>query len=335
MLTWRLFLRGFAICSTFLAFSILSPEGVYAQGELKKVRMALPTKSVSFLAFYSAYHKGFYKREGIDLEFIIMQPALASTALLTGDLDYNGAVTGVILGAVRGQPLKVLIFTVARPLEFLLSKKEIKEPHQLKGKKIAGSSPGGTVTWLSRLVLKHFGLDPDRDVLLNPMGGTGASRFAALESGVVDAAILEMPENIIALERGFNELLFFGDIIEFPQNGFGASDKKIRENSDEVLRMVRATLRGLMFVWDKNNHDEVLDIIMREWKISDRKMAREMFRHLSRVLTRDASVKAESIQVLVDLARENAKVPRPVTVVEVTDNSFVEKARKELGLARQ
>ena len=70
-----------------------------------------------------------------------MQPALASTAVLTGDIDYNGAVTGVIGGAVRGRPMKALLFTVARPLQYLMSKKEIKSARELKGKKIAGSSP--------------------------------------------------------------------------------------------------------------------------------------------------------------------------------------------------
>lgn len=300
---------------------------------LKKVRMALPTTSISFLALHAAVEKGFYRQEGIDLELILMQPTLASTAVLTGDIDYNGAVTGVIGAAVQGRPVKVLIFTVARPLEFLLSRKEIKEPRQLKGKKIAGSSPGGTVTLLAKLVLKHYGLDPERDVSLNPFGGAGAARLAALESGVVDASILEVPENIIAMEKGFNELVFFGDLTEFPQNGFGTSEKKIRENPDEAQRMVRATLRGLRFIWEKNNRDEALNLVMKQWKVRERKMADEMFRHLQRVLTRDGAVKNESIQFLIDLARENAKVAKAVSVADVVDYSFVEKARKELGAA--
>src|SRR5947209_1007914 len=120
-------------------------------------------------------------------------------------------------------------------------------------KKVAGSSPGGSATLIADKVLKHFGLDPGRDVSLLPMGGSAASRYAVLETHVVDASFLSVPENIIALEKGYNELVFAGDVVEFPQNGFGTSEKKIRENSDEVYRMVRATLRGLQFVWDKNN----------------------------------------------------------------------------------
>jgi NitT/TauT family transport system substrate-binding protein len=317
--------------SLLFVFLVL-PHAADGQSSLKKVRLALPTKSVSFLAFYVAYHKGLYKDEGIELEPIIMQPALASTAVLTGDIDYNGAVTGVIGAAVRDRPMKAVLFTVARPLQYLLSRKEISEARELKGKKIAGSSPGGTVTFLTTMVLKRLGLDPEKDVFLNPMGGTGASRLAALESGVVDAVILESPDNIIAQQKGFRELIFFGDLVEFPQNGFGTSDKKIRENPEEILKMIRATLRGLIFVWDKKNQEQVLDIIMKEMKPITRQMAGESLREVMRVITKDGVVKPESIQVLIDLVRENTKVTRPVAVNQVVELSFLEKARKELGL---
>ena len=301
---------------------------------LKKVRMGSSSTNVSFLAIYAALHRGFFRDEGLDLEIIFMPANLASTAVLNGDLDYNGAVTGTIGTAVHGQPMKVLLFTVSKPLLFLVSKKEIKDPKQLRGKKIAGSSPGGSATLIAEKVLRHYGLEPGRDVSLLPMGGSAASRYAVLETNVVDASFLSVPENIIAVEKGYNELIFAGDIVEFPQNGFGTSEKKIRENPDEVYRMVRATLRGLQFVWDKANQEAVTNILMKQWKVNDRKMAGEMARQVNRVLTKDATVKPESVQVLIDLARESAKISKPVTVAQVVDFSFLEKARKELGLVK-
>src|ERR1051325_34657 len=224
---------------------IAAASSVSAQPALKKIRMGSSSTNVSYLALYAAYHRGFFKEEGIDLEIVYMPANLASTAVLNGDVDYNGAVTGTIGAAVHGQPMKVLLFTVARPLLFLISKKEIKDPKQLRGKKVSSSSPGGSATLIANQVLRHFGLEPGRDVSVLPMGGSAAGRYAGLESGVVDASFLSVPENIFALEKGFNELVFAGDIVEFPQNGFGTSEKKIRENPDEVYRMVRATLRGL------------------------------------------------------------------------------------------
>jgi NitT/TauT family transport system substrate-binding protein len=329
-------LRGFRLSVFLLALTAVGlslPTCIQAQA-LKKVRMASSSTNVSFLAIYTALHRGFFKDEGIDLEIIFMPANLASTAVLNGDVDYNGAVTGTIGAAVQGRPMKVLLFTVSKPLLFLMGQKNIKDVKQLKGKKIAGSSPGGSATLLANQALKQIGLEPGKDVSVLQMSGNAASRLAVLESGVVEASLISVPENIIAQEKGYNELLFLGDIIEFPQNGFGTSDKRIRENPDEVYRMVRATLRGLKFVWDKNNQEEVTNILMKQWKVSDRKMAAEMSRQVSRVLTKDAYVKPESVQVLIDLARESAKVTRPVSVAEVVDYSFLDKARKELGLTK-
>jgi hypothetical protein len=61
-------------------------------------------------------------------------------------------------------------------------------------------------------------------------------------------------------------------------------------------------------------------------------MANESFEQVMRVITKDGYVKPESIQVLIDLVRENAKVARPVTVNQVVDFTFLEKAQRELGL---
>jgi NitT/TauT family transport system substrate-binding protein len=316
-----------------LTLGLFLPQSGYPQ-TLKKIRLGSSSTNVSFLALYTAVHRGFFKDEGLDLEIVFMPANLASTAVLNGDVDYNGAVTGTIGAAVQGRPMKVMLFTVAKPLLFLVGQKNIKDVKQLKGKKIAGSSPGGSATLLANQALKQIGLEPGKDVSVLQMSGSAASRYAVLESGVVEASLLSVPENIIAIEKGYNELLFLGDVIEFPQNGFGASEKKIRENPDEIYRMVRATLRGLQFIWDKNNSEAVTNVLMKQWKVSDRRMAAEMSRQVGRVLTKDAYVKPESVQVLIDLARESAKVTKPVTVADVVDYSFLDKARKELGIVK-
>jgi hypothetical protein len=76
----------------------------------------------------------------------------------------------------------------------------------------------------------------------------------------------------------------------------------------------------------------VIDIIMREMKPISSSLANESLGQVMRVITKDGSVKSESIQVLIDLVRENAKVTRPVMVNQVVDFTYLEKAQKELGL---
>lgn len=317
----------------FVTWVFIAP-GAHAQPSPKKVRIGVSETHVGYLPLQVAYHKGFYKDEGIELEIVLMPTNVINTAALTGQIDINGAVTGTVGSAVQGSPMKLLIVTVGKPLLFLVSRKEIKDPRDLKGKKIAGSSPGGTATVLAKEALKHYGLDPERDAAVLPMGGSTSSRFAALETGVVDATILPVPAVIFARDKGYNELAFLGDIAQFPQNGFGATEKKIRENPDEVYKMVRASLRGLLFLADTKNRDEVVQIIIKQHKVNDRKLADQMLDYSKRVITKEAQVTPEEVQFLIDLMRANAKVVRPVTVEQVVDFSFLEKARRELGLAR-
>lgn len=139
---------------------------------------------------------------------------------------------------------------------------------------------------------------------------------------------------ILAKAKGLNELAFMGDIVQFPQNGFGATEKKISESPDQIYRMVRASLRGLRFMSEPKNREEVVDIVMKQHKVSDRKLAEQMLAYSQRVVAKEARASNEEIQYLIDLMRATAKVTRPVTVDQVVDFSFPTKARKDSALAR-
>jgi ABC-type nitrate/sulfonate/bicarbonate transport system substrate-binding protein len=316
----------------FLIFVVVTSNGVlHAQPAAKKVRMGIQSTNIGFLPFHVAYHKGFYREQGIDLEIIFMATQAVNAAFVRGDLDYSAAVNGIIQTIVRGAPAKILACAVDRPLQSFISTKEIRSGRELKGKKIGGSTPGGTASLMADLALKHFGLEPGRDVAVVPLRG---NRMAALETGAVDAALLGVPENIIAVDKGYNELLFVGEIVNFPQNGFGTSMKKIQESPEEIYGMVRATLRGLMFVLDNRNREEVTNIILKQWKLNDRRLAGEMLKQLGRGVTRDMSAKPEGMQLMIDLVREDSKVAQPFTVAQIVDYSFLEKARRDLNLSR-
>ena len=179
--------------------------------------------------------------------------------------------------------------------------------------------------------LKHFGLDPGRDVTVVTLRD---NRLTAMEAGTVDAALLGVPENILAVDRGYHEMLFVGDIVNFPQNAIGASAKTIQESPDEVYGMVRAALRALNFVLDPRNREEVINIIVKQWKLADRRIATEMLRQFNRGMARDLKAKPEGMQLMIDLAREDSKVAQPFTIAQVVDYSFLEKARRDLGVNR-
>jgi ABC-type nitrate/sulfonate/bicarbonate transport system substrate-binding protein len=308
-----------------------APRDATAQPAAKKVRLGIQSNNIGFLPFHLAYHKGYYRELGIDLETIFMSTQAVNAAFVRGDIDYSAAINGIIQGVVRGNPAKIIACAVDRPLISLISRKEIRAAQDLKGKKIGGSTPGGTATLMADTALKHLGFQAGRDVTIVPLR---ENRLAALESGAVDAALLGVPENILAVDRGYNELLFVGDIVNFPQNAIGASAKKIQDNPDEVYGMVRAALRALYFALEPRNRDEVINIIVKQWKLTDRRIATEMFRQFNRGMARDLMAKPEGMQLMIDLVREDSKVTQPFTLSQVVDYSFIEKARRDLGSTR-
>ena len=322
--------RAWVCFLTVVGMIWITPSTARTQSNLKKIRLGIAATSVGFLPIYAAYHRGFYKDEGIDLEIILMSLAAANNAFFKGEIEYSAGLTGLALAAARNYPAKILIFTVAKPLQSFMSRKDIKEPRDLKGKKVAGSSPGGSATILAYQALKHFGLEPGKDVQVLPMGGSGAGRLAVLEQGVVDASLLSVPENIFALHKGYNELIFLGDVVSFPQNGFGTSVARIQQQPEEVYRMVRATLRGLLFVMDDGNRDAAREIMMKQWRVSDAKLAGEMLGYLNRGFAKDAAVTQEAVQYFIDLTRESSNITQSISAGQVVDFTFLDRARKEL-----
>ena len=310
---------------------VAAPRDAAAQPAAKKVRLGIQSNNIGFLPFHLAYHKGYYREQGIELETIFMATQAVNAAFVRGDIDYSAAINGIIQGVVRGNAAKILACAVDRPLISLISRKDIRTAQDLKGKKIGGSTPGGTATLMADAALKHLGFQAGRDVTIVPLR---ENRLAALESAAVDAALLGVPENILAVDRGYNELLFVGDIVNFPQNAIGASTKRIQENPDEVYGMVRAALRALHFALEARNRDEVINIVMKQWKLTDRRIATEMLRQFNRGMARDLMAKPEGMQLMIDLVREDSKVTQPFTIPQVVDYSFVEKARRDLGASR-
>jgi ABC-type nitrate/sulfonate/bicarbonate transport system substrate-binding protein len=107
--------------------------------------------------------------------------------------------------------------------------------------------------------LRRYQLTPNQDVKIIALGG-GTSRVAAMETGAVDAALIEAPYNVMLERKGFRKLLFIGDLIPSPLAGLGTKLDRIQKQPLEIHRMVRATLRGIHFA-KSNRQDSVRSIM--------------------------------------------------------------------------
>ena len=80
----------------------IADRDIHPQTAVKKVRMGIQSTNIGFLPFHVAYHKGFYRDQGIDLETIFMATQAVNAAFVRGDIDYSAAVNGIIQTIVRG-----------------------------------------------------------------------------------------------------------------------------------------------------------------------------------------------------------------------------------------
>ena len=81
---------------------------------LERVRLTVPAKSLTFIPYYFGKAQGFYAREGIELEIIVMRPPLGVTALAAGELDYSAAGGLSVRAAMKGVPLRTVAFIQTR-----------------------------------------------------------------------------------------------------------------------------------------------------------------------------------------------------------------------------
>ena len=119
-----------------ILFVFVADRDSHPQTAVKKVRMGIQSTNIGFLPIHVAYHKGFYRDQGIDLETIFMSTQAVNAAFVRGDIDYSAAVNGIIQTIVRGAPAKILACAVDRPLQSFVSKKDIRSARELKGKKV-------------------------------------------------------------------------------------------------------------------------------------------------------------------------------------------------------
>ena len=170
-------------------------------------------------------------------------------------------------------------------------------------------------------------MEPMRDVILRAVEPP-PNRLAALMSGAVDAAVLTHPETIVARRQGFNQLLFFGEHIEFVSAGMVATERNILQKPDFVRRFIRGALKT--FYWIKANEKDVVARLSKATKSSESD-GLELYRTGVKLFSRDGAIPRSLQEKMISLQRKVLQVEKEVAPESIYDFSFVRAANKELG----
>ena len=157
--------------------------------------------------------------------------------------------------------------TYSRPMFWLYAKPEIRSVENLKGRKVGVSSLGSGPDSLLREILKKYGLEGGREVLILPVG-SGTARFYALQAGSVDAAMLSIPANFMAQEAGFRELVSFieQEWVEL-QGTVNVTDQLLATDPVLVEKFIRGTLKG--FIHFRDLRQPTLAILSRFLRVKE------------------------------------------------------------------
>jgi len=303
-----------------IAFLLLSaPFQLIAQPS--KIHVSAPSKSLTWFPAHLTREKGFYRAEGLEVDFVVMKPQVALQALIAGDVGYTTALGSTMRAGVRGLPLRVVMTIADKPLFALMARPGVNSVEELKGKLVGISSFGASSDTLARAVLRRYKLDPNRDVKILALGG-GTNRIAAIKTGAVDAALIEAPYNVMLEREGFRKILFVGDLIPSPLAGFGTTLEKIRKQPEEVQQLVRATLRGIQYV--KTNKQESVRAIMK-WADMDRPFAEGSYEMAVTSWSNTGAANPQGVQIAMEEIKIEQKLETLPDSAKAFDWSFVQR----------
>ena len=114
-------------------FAVLWINLFAASASAELVRTAIPRATVNYLSLPVAEVKGFFRSEGLENETIVIPGTTAIAALVSGNVDYSGAGGSGMRAAVRGAPIKAIMFQTEKVTWYLLAAPDIKKLPTLRG----------------------------------------------------------------------------------------------------------------------------------------------------------------------------------------------------------
>lgn len=314
------------LCAVAILFPVIVEAADRPVGKpLEKVRVAYSAITGSQVVAWVAYERGFFRKNGLDVEFIYVEggPRAVET-LISGDVAFAQVAGAAVLQRnLRGAPV-VMIAGFLNTLDYqLVVDKTITRPDQLKGKAMAVSQPGSSSDFATRYALEKYGLEPGKDVAILQIGSQPA-RLAALEAGKIQGVMIAVPVTLKAKKLGFNilaDLQMLG--LEYQHTGIATTQELIKSRPDLVRSITKASVEAIHYL--KTHRKEGLEILRKYIKIDDPEILAETYEGIALTLIPEKPYPTvRGFQVMLqELAAKDpkAQTARPEQFV---DRSFVQ-----------
>jgi ABC-type nitrate/sulfonate/bicarbonate transport system substrate-binding protein len=269
-----------AICSLWLASWTQEIQAAAATG--KKVVIAYAAMNARVAPLWVARERGFFAKYGVSADTIFVRGAPTLVAAMAAneiDVGYTGG-TAVVGAVANGADLKVLSAFTNRVTYDLMVKPGIKTPEDLRNKKFGIQAIGGTVWMGAILALEHLNLDAERDKINILAVGDQNVLAQALESGTIDATVLDGVQSRRLAALGFSTL---ADLNKFNlpilSSGFVMREPNIQKDPQLAENLLKAVIEGAAFSLSLQQKPSTLKILQKYLKVSE-KDAEEGYRDL-------------------------------------------------------
>jgi NitT/TauT family transport system substrate-binding protein len=225
--------------------------------KLTPVRVAYVSRSILDMPYVIARDRGFFREEGLEVEFIFMKAIQTVQAMLAGGVDFGTATGTAISAAVNGADVRVVFALTDKPSFDMISQPNITNVQQMRGKKLGISAPGSLTEILARQILLVNKIPLDQVTMLSL--GTSDVTYVALKAGTIDATMLQVPQNLISQEEGYRKIASGADVYRAVQGGLTTTKTVISERPEVVTRVIRATQKALRLI--RNDKKFTVDFV--------------------------------------------------------------------------
>ncbi len=225
----------------------VSPAIVHAQN-LPLLNMGYSGAGIGSDLLKVIDRSGLWRKHGLEVKVVYLSSgSLMAQTLSSGDIGIEGFDTPAAINlALAGTSLKIVAVIINRLEPLFVVRSNIKTPADLKGKKITISRFGSGSDIISRVALRYWKLDPDKDVSFFQSGNT-PTRVAALIAGHMDAALVSSTGVAKILATGCCRVL--ADLSELPLEyanySVVVSGSLLKNQRENVRRFLQAMTEGI------------------------------------------------------------------------------------------
>jgi NitT/TauT family transport system substrate-binding protein len=332
--------------STIAALSALSLVLVIAgsalaqSAKLAQLKLAVSTATPHNTPLWVAKDKRIFEKHGVDIQMIfVMGGALVSQMLAAGEIQVAANAPAALISLIAGGTDIAMFIGISNTSPFtLVSQPSIKNPAELKGKRLGTARFGGSSHVSALIALDHLKLDPKRDKIILMQTGLDPERMAALEQKGLDAAMLQRLATKTMLAKGYTQLLNLNQAKIPYQNTVLASRRdQMAANPKLFDSFTRAIVEGYAYVFNKENKQAVKEVLAKNLRLPNADAAEDFYMEALEELDRKPYPTLEGTRTVIKyVAEQNPKaasvkaerIVDPSWLKKLDDEGFIDKAYK-------